>query len=103
MENITIHLDKTYIDTREHILFAAESYGYQQMIDDPNIPVEEKWKISEKIPNPQTPEDFMFDKLMEVIEDFMTKPIKEYIRQQAIIQAEEQAQQAAEQVLNKIQ
>jgi hypothetical protein len=101
METIKIHLDKVYEDTADHYLFAAKYYLYEEVIDDPT------WEVTSdtrglpipKIPNPQTPWDYMQEKAMEVIESFMTAPVKAYVITEGTKQAEQQAEQMAQVVL----
>lgn len=92
---------KTYEDTEDHILFGAKHYGYQETINDPadtnNLPHE-----IAQVPNPQPPEDFMKEKIDEIVKEFITVPIRAYVKEQARIQAEGQANQMAEVVIANI-
>ena len=103
----TLTYTKTYTDTPEHILFAAQFYGYKATIPDINYkPTKEdifKRTPTPQIPNPQSAGDFMVAKVDEMVKDFMTKPIQSYIKSEAEKQAVEQAKQAAQAVLANLQ
>ena len=92
---------KSYEDTPENILFGAKYYGYKEMVNDP-ADTNPMPHLVAQIPNPQSAGDFMVEKLDEVIKNFLTAPVTTYIRQKAMADAEAQAEQASQVVIDNI-
>jgi hypothetical protein len=78
---MTIEYKKTYTDTEEHILFGAMFHWYK-----PTIIVG-----GEELPSWETPEQFLIGQIDSIVAEYMTRPIKAYMKSQADSMAEEAA------------
>ena len=88
MEQITY--TKTYSDTAENLLFAATFYNYKTEI----FEIGSDGKLTgNKIPNPQSPIDFLNalakSRIDPIVEAMITAPLKAYLADQAKAQADE--------------